>query len=159
MQAKDLRNALETALHALVSTDGLVVTDRPDLLPEAFVKDCTWRVDNKEAASTVRRAIRELTDEAAENNAVWQDREFVFSATSSPILGGMLRRFHWITKDDETKGAWLDLVMKKGLSRRDLILLIGAMGINYEQFSAVVPDCHAEFPENLPEVSELLAHC
>ena len=72
---------------------------------------------------------------------------------------GELRRFRWITKDDETKRAWLDLVKRKGLSRRDLILLIGAMGINYEQFSAVVPGCPAGFPENLPEVSQLLAHC
>ena len=79
MQAKDLRNALETALHALVSTDGLVVTDRPDLLPEAFVKDCTWRVDNKEAASTVKEAIRRLTEEAAADNDVWQDGEFVIN--------------------------------------------------------------------------------
>lgn len=72
---------------------------------------------------------------------------------------GELRRFRWITKDDETKRAWLDLVERKGLSRRDLILLIGAMGINYEQFSRVVPGCPAGFPENLPEVSQLLAHC
>ncbi len=57
MTAHDLRNALEVALHALVSTDGLVVTDRPDLLPKKFVRDYTWKVDNKEAASTVREAM------------------------------------------------------------------------------------------------------
>ena len=79
MTAHDLRNALEVALHALISTDGLVVTDRPDLLPEAFVKDCTWRVDNKEAASTVKEAVRRLTEEAAADNAVWSDKEFVIN--------------------------------------------------------------------------------
>lgn len=72
---------------------------------------------------------------------------------------GELRRFRWITKDDETKRRWLDLVEEKRLSRNDLILLLGAMGINYEQFSRVVPGCPAGLPENLPEVSQLLAHC
>ena len=66
---------------------------------------------------------------------------------------GELRRFRWITKDDETKRAWLDLVERKGLSRRDLILLIGAMGITYEQFPIT------ESSEGRPEVAELLKFC
>ena len=79
MKPNELRSVLETALHALNTTDGLVVTDRPDLLPEEFVRDCTWKVDNKEAASTVKEAIRRLTEEAAADNAVWSDKEFVIN--------------------------------------------------------------------------------
>ncbi|WP_352401976.1 hypothetical protein [Synergistes jonesii] len=72
---------------------------------------------------------------------------------------GELRRFVWITKDDETKRAWIDLVEEKGLTRKDLMLLLGAMGINYEQFSKFVPGSVSPDRSNLPEVSQLLDLC
>lgn len=67
---------------------------------------------------------------------------------------GDLRRFVWITKDEGTKKAWVDLVIKKGITKEDLILLLGAMGIRYEFAGSVSPD-----RSNLPEVAQLLEMC
>ncbi len=72
---------------------------------------------------------------------------------------GDMRRFKWITKDDKTKKEWLDLVEEKGLSRKDLVLLLGAMAINYEQFSVFVPGSVSPDRSSLPEVSQLLDLC
>lgn len=67
---------------------------------------------------------------------------------------GDLRRFVWITKDERTRKAWVDLVIKKGITKKDLILLLGAMGIRYEFAGSVSPD-----RSNLPEVAQLLEMC
>ena len=63
MKPNELRSVLETALHALNTTHGLVATDRPDLLPEDFKKDYTWRVDNTDALEEITLAIKQLGEE------------------------------------------------------------------------------------------------
>ena len=67
MKAKDLRYALEAALYALVTLDGITAIDNGE----------RYTVDESRTIKIVKEAIRALREEAAENNAVWSDESFV----------------------------------------------------------------------------------
>jgi hypothetical protein len=53
----ELRKALEEALHALVTVDGAVATDRPDLFNFEAHPGLRWTIDNKAAIRAIDRAL------------------------------------------------------------------------------------------------------
>ncbi len=83
MKPIELRSVLEFALYALVTNQGVVVTDRPDLLDPDFREKCTWDFDETETIAIIRKAIETLKQEAAEAHEIWKIENWEISQISS----------------------------------------------------------------------------
>lgn len=55
-----VRDALEDALHALVTNQGLHATDRPDLVGKRPFEDISWPIDEDRAIRSVEEALSAL---------------------------------------------------------------------------------------------------
>lgn len=53
-----IRDALETARHALVTNQGVFVTDRPDLVGKRPQEAIGWQIDEAPAIRAVEEALR-----------------------------------------------------------------------------------------------------
>lgn len=70
-----------------------------------------------------------------------------------------LRRFKYTTDDKEVQARIDALIPEKGLSRKDLMLLLWGLEINYDAFPILIPGCSSAHPENRPHVSRLISLC
>ena len=70
-----------------------------------------------------------------------------------------LRRFRYTTDDEGIQEQIDALIAEKGLSRKDLMLLLWGLEINYDAFSIMIPGCSSAHPENRPHVSQLISLC
>lgn len=59
-----LRTVLESALHSLTLVQGVVGTDRPDILEPEIREKFFWTIDNRLSMNAVRIALERLLDDA-----------------------------------------------------------------------------------------------